>query len=175
MGAVALRHDDQAARVLVQPMHNPGAFYTTDARETVAAMSYQCVHERSGGLSGAGVDGQTGRFVDYEEALILKDDVERNIFAHERDFRRLRHRDAEYFRRFDPVGGVRYRRPRCAHQTVQDKVLDSAPGEVWQGIGERPVEPYTGFGRHLVHIAVGKDITHTVKTGPKICKRSRPS
>ena len=39
------------------------------------------VHEGSGRLSGTGVDGQSGRFVDHEEALILEDDVERNIFA----------------------------------------------------------------------------------------------
>ena len=81
-------------------------------------MSDQCVYEGSGMLSGAWVDGQTGRFVDHEEAFILKDDVERNIFAHEPDFRRLRLRDAEYFRRFDPVGGVRYRRPRYAHHSL---------------------------------------------------------
>ena len=76
-------HDQAAAGFLVEPVDNARARDAADAAEFAAAMMQQRVDERMFLVSGGGMHNQPGGFVQYQQRLVLKKNVER-------DFLRLR-------------------------------------------------------------------------------------
>ena len=74
MRAVVLGHDEQAGGVLVEPMHDARPLHAADARQAVAAMGDERVHERAGLMSRRRVDDQPGRLVDDDEVVVLVHD-----------------------------------------------------------------------------------------------------
>ena len=76
VGLVVLGHDEQAGRVLVQPVNNPRAQGASDALKVVAQR-----HERVGegpvGMAGSGMDREPGRLVDDDDVAVLVDHVQR--------------------------------------------------------------------------------------------------
>ena len=55
MRAVVLRHDHEAGRVLVEPVHDAGPPLAADAGKAVAAMGDQRVDQRAGPVAGGGM------------------------------------------------------------------------------------------------------------------------
>ncbi len=53
-------------------------------------MRQQRVGERVGGIARSGMHNETGRFVDHDEALVLVEDLERNVLGLEPGFFRGR-------------------------------------------------------------------------------------
>ncbi len=81
MGAVVLGDDQQARRVLVEPVHDAWPPHAADARQAVAAMGDERVDQRAGLVPGRRMDDEPGRLVDHQQVGILVDDVEGNVLA----------------------------------------------------------------------------------------------
>jgi len=98
VGMVALGHHHHAARVAIEPMHDSRPAHPANPRKAFAAMVDEGVHQRGCPIARSGVNHQAGRLVDYDQGVVLVEDLKRNVLA-------LR------FRRFrlgqdDPVGLV---------------------------------------------------------------------
>ncbi len=65
------RHDQHAARSLVEAMHDPGAPGAADTRH-LGERSQEAVHQRAGRLPGAGVNGESGGLVQHDEIVVAK-------------------------------------------------------------------------------------------------------
>ena len=89
---VRLRHDDEAGRVLVEPVHDAGALHPADARQ-VRHERQQRVHERAVRVSRRGVHREPRRFVHHDELVVLVDDADGDVLRREVERRRRRHDD----------------------------------------------------------------------------------
>ena len=81
MGRVGLGDDEQARRILVEPVHDARPTHAADARQGVAAMADQRIDERARLVACGRMHDEAGGLVDDDEVLVLEDDVERNILA----------------------------------------------------------------------------------------------
>jgi hypothetical protein len=75
-----LRHDQQAGRVLVEPVNDARARNRRELRRVME----ERVLQRSGAVAGAGMHDEPGRLVDHHERGVLVDDRERNRFGGDR-------------------------------------------------------------------------------------------
>ncbi len=85
MGTVVFGHHDQAAGVLVEPVHNAGAQIATGGGELFEAEE-QRVHQGAAValvfvLPRSGVHHHSGGLVDHSQIGVLEDHVQRNVFG----------------------------------------------------------------------------------------------
>ena len=66
MGGVGLGDDEQAGRVLVEPMDDAGPLHAADPREARAAMADQRIDQRAVGMARRRVDDEARRLVDHD-------------------------------------------------------------------------------------------------------------
>ena len=76
--AFVLGDDDQARRVLVEPVHDPRTPLAPDTLD-VGRMGKDGVREGSIFVSRRGMDGHSRGFVDDDEIIVLEYDGERNL------------------------------------------------------------------------------------------------
>ena len=110
MCSVVARHNDQPARLFIQPMHNPRPLIAAYRRERPIAMQ-QRVHQRTAFAihrTGSRMHRHPCGFVDDRQLLVLINDVERNIFSKGLQWRRRW--IAEHFDRLAALQSIR--RPR---------------------------------------------------------------
>ena len=81
MRAVVLGHDQQPARVLVEPVHDARPPHAADAGQAVAAMGDERVDQRAALMPGGRMHDEPGRLVDDDEVVVLVDDRERDRLA----------------------------------------------------------------------------------------------
>ena len=62
--AVGLGDDQQAGRVLVEPVDDARPLHAADARQAVAAMGDQRIDQRAGLVAGGGMHDEPGRLVE---------------------------------------------------------------------------------------------------------------
>lgn len=93
---LGLGDDDQAARILVEAMHDTGPPDPSDAGKTGAAMGEQRVDEGSFQVSRGGVDDHSRRLVDHDQVWILKADIESNRLGRRRCILNLRQNYDEF-------------------------------------------------------------------------------
>ena len=79
MGDVVLGDDQQARRILVDPVDDPGPRHAADAATGSAAMMEQRVDQRPVAVAGGGMDDQPGGLVDHQQMLVLEDDRQRDV------------------------------------------------------------------------------------------------
>ena len=79
VGFVVFGDDEAAAGFLVEPVDDAGPGHAADAAERAPAMMQQGVDERVFLVSGGGMHDQSGGFVEHEQRLILKKNVERDF------------------------------------------------------------------------------------------------
>ncbi len=95
MSAIVLGHDDQAAGVLVEPMHDAGPQFAAGGGERLEAVQ-QRVDQRAaaarivGCWPEPGMHHHAGRLVDHGEVRIFEDHAQRNVFSHGLERRRMR-------------------------------------------------------------------------------------
>ena len=82
MRCVVLGDDHHAARVAVEPMHDPRAQLAADPAE-VLHVKEQRVDHRAVGVAGSGMDDQSGRFVDDHDVVVFVDHGERKVLRDE--------------------------------------------------------------------------------------------
>ena len=75
-GSIVLRHDEQSARLLVQPVDDSRPLHAADAAEG-AAVVQQRVDQRAARVPRRGMDDQAGGLVENENIGIFKDHIER--------------------------------------------------------------------------------------------------
>ena len=76
MGRIVFGHDQQAAGVLIDPMHDAGTANSTDPGQAIAAMGQQSIDEGAVVMTGGRMDNQTSRFVKHENVRILVANIE---------------------------------------------------------------------------------------------------
>ena len=81
MRQIGLGDHEEAGRVLVEPVHDPGPLHPADPGQALAAMSDQRIHERSALVTGGRVDDEARRLVDHDEVRILVHDRKRHRLA----------------------------------------------------------------------------------------------
>ena len=79
MRLIVFRDDEAAARFFVEAMDDAWPFFAADAGKG-GAMMKQCIDQRVFPMTGARMNYQTGRFVDDDEIVIFKKNIERNRF-----------------------------------------------------------------------------------------------
>jgi hypothetical protein len=76
MTAVVLGHQQESRRVFIEPMHNAWAFFPADARQRLAVKE-QGINQSPTGMTRARMHHQARRFVDYQEGIVLIDNLQR--------------------------------------------------------------------------------------------------
>lgn len=157
VGLVGLGNDHQTAGILVEAVNDAGACLSADAGKGVPAVGQQCMDEGSTGMTGARVDHESGRLVDDEQVLVLMDDDQRNVFAHQGRIGWRWHRKNKVVPWFDPEGRLRYRPPAAREASLLDEGLDPGSRQFRKDVGEDPVNPVSrlfgsdGMFEHLRH------------------------
>src|SRR5437763_15256154 len=64
MRAIVLRYHHEAGRILIEPVDDSGPALAADAGEAVTAMGNQGIDQRSGPVTGGGMNDETGRLID---------------------------------------------------------------------------------------------------------------
>ena len=113
MGRLGLGRDHEAARVLVQAVHDARPLDPADAPQAVAAMGDERVDHGPVGIAGARMHDHAGRLVEHDQMLVLEPDIQGDRLGLRDGRQSLGDNDGESLARFDPMGGVGYgpRRP----------------------------------------------------------------
>ena len=112
MGAVGFGGHQQAAGLLVQPVHDAGPAHPANAGKTVAAMRQQGMHQCTLPVTGGGMHDQPGRLVDDDQLAIFISHIKRDGFGLRCGIDQRQVWSDKTVAGFDPVGGVVYRRAR---------------------------------------------------------------
>jgi len=134
--------DESAAGFLVEPVHNAGTFFSADAGK-IFAVGEECVHQGVLLMSRAGMHHPTGWFVQDEEIVVLKKNLERHRLRLGFNLCDLR------FAQFDDLprahGIARAGRVSIhPNESVANKRLKSRPGKGRERPGEKAIEPLVG-------------------------------
>src|SRR5262245_61491838 len=140
MGLVGLGNDEDAARVLVETMHDAWARHAADARarhaadarEARPAMGDERIDQSAVDIAGTRMHDEAGRFVDYDDGIVLVDHIERNFLSLRMGAHRRRNPDLEAIPRFDRVFHVLYGRAAGRHVTLPDQSLEARAAQLRQ-------------------------------------------
>jgi hypothetical protein len=81
VGPIRFGDDKEPGCLLVEPMNHPGAFGPLALPGKGPASANQGINEGSGPVPGRRVDHHACRFVDYQQRLVLVDDLDRNVLT----------------------------------------------------------------------------------------------
>ena len=81
VGLVVLGHENHAAGVFVQSVYDAGPVSAVLPAEFFVEEELQRIHERAGPIPLRGVYDHVGRLVDDREELVLKENIERDVFG----------------------------------------------------------------------------------------------
>ena len=141
MRDVGLGDDQQARRVLVDPVDDARPRHAADARQLAAAMVEQRVDQGPVAIARGRMDDQSGRLVDDQQMLVLEDDRQRDVLRLVVRRRRLRHGEEKRSSPRTLVAGSRtalavaLRARRCGQR------LQPLARQGRDGVGKRTVEP----------------------------------
>jgi hypothetical protein len=91
MRPVVLGHDQDPAHLLVQPVHDARPFHPADPREAASAMRQQRVDQGAVRMPGRGMHHHPCRLDQYEEMLVLEQDLQRPVLRGRIGRHRRRH------------------------------------------------------------------------------------
>ena len=165
MRCVVLGNHHDAARVLVETMHDAWSAYAADARKGLAAMMDERIDERSRSVSGARVNDKAGGLRNDDNIVVLVKDINGNGFRRRGGLFRLRHMNLDDVARLYSMLRLCHRRaadPDCA---FKDQRLDSTARQIAvDGRGKPRVEasrsifircqhfhPGAGLGKGFFH------------------------
>ena len=149
-------------------------------------MGQQRVDQRVLPVARGRVDDESRRLVDDDDRIVLIHDIERDLLRPRLGRHRRGNRDVVEIPRFDPPGGVGYRRPAARNMAVLDQRLEAGPGDRGAIRRQQPVQahsalagpggdteisPARGRSRNRAGIA----IFHRRRGWTGTCRRSRPS
>ena len=144
MRGIGLGDHEQPGRILVDPVDNPGARDSTDAREPSGAVVEERVDEGSVQIARRWVDDESRLLVDNEEMLILKDDREIDILSFVVRSRRSGDNDREALAFLHFGSRITSERGPARDLTRRNERFDSLPRQSRNQHRKRPVQPPTG-------------------------------
>src|ERR1700730_8002723 len=153
VGAVGLGHDQETARVLVEAVHDAGAFLAANAGEGWAAMSNQRIDQRARPVAGGGMDDEPGGLVDDEELVVLVHDVQRDILRRDFGVRRGRNGEANAVAGVDAIAGIADGGAVVRNRPRQDQRLVARARELREVRCQDAIEPcpaFLGGNRHFL-------------------------
>ena len=107
-------------------------------------MMQKRVHQRVLGITGPGMNNQSGRFIDYDQIAVFINDVERYGLRLRRDWL------CGWFGNADLVAGS-HEITGPSRLTIQsrctgpDELLDPGPGKLWEPLRDEPIQPASGI------------------------------
>ncbi len=140
MDTVGFRHHKKPGRVFVQPVDDARTFNAANAGEAVGAMVDQRVDERAVPIARARMHHQTCGFIDHNQVIVFKGDVERNILAFWGRGFRLRQCEKDYVACVDPVLWLKYFAPAYGCLPLFDQGLYPAAAHVRHRAREKRVD-----------------------------------
>ena len=81
VGGVILRHNQQPAGILIDAMHNTGAYLSIDAGKAVPAVIQQGIHQRAGIITCRRVNHHSLGLIHYQQIIVLIYDLQRDILG----------------------------------------------------------------------------------------------
>jgi hypothetical protein len=138
VGALRLRHHHQPGRVLVEPVHDPGALDAAD-RGQILAVAEEGVDQGPGGVARRRVDDEAGRLVEDQELRVFVEDDERNVLGEEVELLRRRLVDLDAIADRDLGSGL----ARLAVEqdmAVVDEAADAGARPLAVEVGDAAVE-----------------------------------
>jgi len=142
MGRVISCDDESAAGFLVEPVHDPGPFFSADAGK-IFAMGEERVDQSMLLMARAGMHHQTGWLVQDKEIVVFEKNLERHRLGlgfDLRDFRFAQFDDLPRAHRIARAGSVSIH----GDEPVANESLKSCPGKRGQRLGEKAIEPLAG-------------------------------
>lgn len=150
MGSIRLGDDNEAACILVEPVHDAGALDATNAGQAGPTVCDQGVDQRSTGVPRRRMDDQAGRLVDHDQVGVFPHDLEWDRFGLGLGRLGRRYVDDERHAGFDPCAGVTYGPVPIAYVARFDQRLDAGAAQHFQSRRKEPVDALApGLGRHL--------------------------
>lgn len=144
MRLICLGDHHEAGGLLVEPVNDTGAAHTANAGEAVAAMGDKGVDQGAGPVTGSRMHDQPGRLVDYNDLIVLKNHIKRNVFAARDRILRFGNNDGDPFARFDPVVRLQYLHAVRGSLTLLHQGLVAASAEFGEFETQEAINAVTG-------------------------------
>src|SRR5579859_322677 len=149
MGRVVARGDDQAARPLVEPVHDARPLLPAGGRPG-APKAEQGVDQGAAVVARRRMHDHPGRLVDHDDVLVLIHDVEVDGLGGRGAGTRGRHLELDHVAGRHVVGGAR-RHPVDHDPALLDQAEGRRAADAFRMLGEKTVEPRRGHvGRQAV-------------------------
>ena len=81
VGGVILGHDQQPTGILIDAMHNTGAYLSIDSGKAVPAVIQQGIHQRAGIITCRRVNHHSLGLIHYQQVVVLIYDLQRDILG----------------------------------------------------------------------------------------------
>ena len=138
---VMLGDDQTTGGVFIETMHNARAFHSADARQAALAMVKQGVDQCAIGISCGGMNHHAGFFIEHDEVIVFKKNLQRNLLRS----CDVRHRLGEIDRDdvTDFYGIARFRRLAIAEDVLfADEILDARARQGGKARSNPSIEPF---------------------------------
>ena len=99
-------------------------------------------HQRSRPVTSGRMHHKPGRLVDDNEVIVLKNDIEWDVFSERISGHSWWNTNFIGLTRFDPVVRLDYRDTALAHLPLFDQAFHPGPAETLEGCRQKPVEPF---------------------------------
>ena len=140
MGAVGLGDHEEAARILVEAVHDAGPRDAADAGKACTAMGDQRIDEGAGLIAGRRMHDQAGRLVDDDQLGVLVDDVERDRLRLRGRRLRRRHGHGDLVAGTEAPARLGHRHAVDFHGAGEDERLGAGTAQFGHGLGNEGIE-----------------------------------
>lgn len=146
MRAIGLGDNEEAARILVEAMHDAGAHDTANAGKARTAMGDEGVDQCSPAMAGRRVHDKARGLVDDDKGAILIDDGERQRLGLRDGRNGSRDMNAHAHFGFEPELALAYRNGLDTNIAIGNKGLEACPAYVWKARRKPPVKALAFIG-----------------------------
>ena len=152
VGDVGLGDNQEAGRVLVDPVNDPGPGNSADSGQASAAMVEQGVDQCSVAVARGGMNDQPGRLVDHQQMLVFEEDGERDFLRFVVRRLGLGNGQAELLAARDLGCRVAERGAAAVQRAGADQRFQPLAGERRKCVGEGAIQPPACMGRRQSHV-----------------------
>lgn len=141
MSVIGLGHNQQSARVFVDPMDDARPQRCANGRQFPVRVRKQAVDQRAVAIPRARVDNQTGWLIDDQQVLVLINNVDRHRLRLRCLWRWRRHVRDEHLPDAHAQSGITGRAAAAVdHLAGGDQSLQPRSRKIRQSVGEQPIE-----------------------------------
>jgi hypothetical protein len=148
VGPVGFGHHDRPRGVFIQPVNDAGTLHPANARQGIATVGQQRIHQRAAHIAGSRMHHHPRCLIDDDQMLVLVQDIEGNGLSDYFEGLRLRHSDLNSIPRLHQPLFIGAALPVQGDGFPLNQLLDTIAGEVWQ-LGGEPTIQAGGLPHHL--------------------------